>query len=99
MYNRQKTKIEVLQASSERDAYGYKSDEYIPIRTSEAAIMLYAQNNTTDVRYKDVTHTALTSDKNLTDSMRISDKNNTYDIVLVNNTGKLTQLFLKEVRT
>ena len=40
----------------------------------------------------------LTEDKSLTDEMRIEDGGRVYDILLVNNESRLSQLFLKEVR-
>lgn len=98
MYNRQKHTISVLERSDTRDDYGYKSENFAVSRKIEAAVTLYSQNNTEDIRYKDATHLCLTEDKSLTDEMRIEDGGRVYDILLVNNESRLSQLFLKEVR-
>lgn len=97
MFNRQKTKVSVMSNSDKRDNYGYKSEEYSDIKTIEAAVMIYSQSNTDDIRYKDATHICLTYDKTLTDKMRLKTENAVYDIMLVNNEGRLSQIYLKEV--
>ena len=97
MFNRQKIKVNVMAASDKRDSYGYKSEEYTVIKTIEAAVMLYSQSNTEDIRYKDATHICLTYDKTLTDKMRLETENAVYDVMLVNNEGRLSQIYLKEV--
>lgn len=97
MYNRQKKKVMVQTNTGQRDQYGYKKD-FADARTANVAIMLYEQKNVSDVRYKEVTHTGLTSDKTMDDSMRLRDGDKIYNILLVNNAGRLAQLMLKEVR-
>lgn len=98
MINRQMRSVSILRKSQKRDEYGYKSGICEELRRTDAAIMLYQQKNTSDVRYSDVTHICLCRDKDLTDEMRIKDDEKLYDIILVNNGSRLSQLFLKEVR-
>ena len=98
MINRQMRSVTVLKNTQKRDEYGYKTNGFESLKCVDAAIMLYQQNNTSDVRYSDVTHICLCRDKDLTDDMRIKDGDILYDIVLVNNGSRLSQLFLKEVR-
>ena len=97
MINRQKTNVNVYKKTEEKDEYGYKSDDLKYIKTIDMALMLYTQNNTDDIRYKEATHIALTSDKTLDESMWIVCKEKKYKILLVNNFGRLAHLILKEL--
>ncbi|HIU48497.1 MAG TPA: hypothetical protein IAB04_03980 [Candidatus Avimonoglobus intestinipullorum] len=96
MLNRQIRQVTVQERGEERDDYN-RRESYTDSFSIDAAIMLYSQQNTDDVRYKEATHMALTAYKGLDDSMRLVDGGTCYDILLVNNAGRMAQVLLKEV--
>ena len=96
MLNRQMKRVTVQERSDERDEYGYQQD-YTDSFDINAAIMLYSQQNTNDVRYKDATHVAITHYMGLNDSMRLKCGDKTYKVILSNNEGRMAQIMLKEV--
>lgn len=79
------------------DAYKAPLKTYSLVKTAECNIQLISQTfNEQDIRYKDATHIALTTDKTLEVDMRIEANGKEYTIKLVNNAGRLSQLILKE---
>ena len=81
------------------DEYNTLSEAtYTELRRIEIKFCMYNQQSTDDVRYKDVTHIALTRDKSkITDDMRLEVDGTDYDILLIYPYNRMTQLFLKAV--
>lgn len=81
------------------DEYNTLSEAtYTRLRDIEVKFCIFSQQNTDDIRYKDVTHIALTRDTGkIADNMRLKIDGTDYDILLVYPYGHMTQLFLKEV--
>ena len=99
MINRQLKEVFVMRCEETRDEYGTKSYGYEMIRKSKAAIYIYQQSNVEDVRFRDVTHLALTDDKEITDDMRLKTEDGiVYNVMISNNEARRAVLYLKEVR-
>lgn len=90
MINRQMQPY-VLASKNGLNEYGQPTNIRTPIRTIQAAVMLYQQTNVTNPRMKDATHIALTNDKNIQEGQYMGD----YLITLVNTDGRYTQLYLR----
>lgn len=69
---------------------------YVPERTIQASFSLISGTtaNTNSTIYSSSTHTALTTDRNITTRQRIQDGDNIYTITYVNNDGRYSVLFL-----
>ena len=94
MINREMRTALVTSCSKELDAYG------VPIenpqsRTIEVTLKLYQHSRVEDIRFNDVTHLALTFDKQITDADKLQIDGKTYKVEFVNNEGRLAQVFLK----
>lgn len=99
MINRQNKTYEVFVRQDGLDDYGQrKSIQATSNKSVEIAITMYQQKeNYTNPMYKEVTHFGLTNDKTLVEGMIVKNSNKSYNIILVNNETKKTQLFLTEV--
>lgn len=76
------------------DAYGQQLSTLQSTRTIDLAFGVLSHTDTTDIRYQDVTHYALTKDITVTDKDIITINNHDYKVKFVNTTNRWTQIYL-----
>lgn len=96
MFNSQQKKYDVYTYSITTNEWGEKIKSPILFKSVLMFISLRTYNNFTsnDVRLQEVTHIGITSDKTIEKGMMID---NRYSVEFVNNDGRESILFLKEV--
>lgn len=96
MINRQMILAELLSYNGEPDEYGQMNTGEPTSQPIELTLTIYNHSKVEDVRFNNVTHTALTKNKEVTDANKIRIGENMYLIEFVNPDGRLAQLFLKK---
>ena len=91
--NREK-KWATLRTYGNTDEYGQELSELLEEEPIEIVFGLYQRNETTDIRYQNTTHYALTDRKDINDKQKLLIGEDEYKIEFVNNFGRLTELFL-----
>ena len=76
------------------DEYGQMMTTATGSRTIDVTFGIYNHNQASDVRYQEVTHTALTADKEITDKDTLEIDGVEYKVFFVNPFGRMTQVFL-----
>ena len=97
MINNEMVSVVVKEFVTGTDSYGQTRQGTAAERNVDMMLKLYNHSNTSDVRYVDVEMIGLTSDKSITDKNVIVAAAHTYNVLFVNNAGRLAQVFLKEV--
>lgn len=97
MINREWRTVSVVSFTSGTDSYGQKRKGGSINRNVEMVVKLYSQANINDVRYVEVTNIGLTKDNSITDKNQILIDNETYQVLYVIPSGKLTQILMKKV--
>ena len=97
MINNEMVSVVVKEFVTGTDSYGQTRQGAAAERNVDMMLKLYNHSNTSDVRYADVEMIGLTSDKTITDKNVIVAAAHTYNVLFVNNAGRLAQIFLKEV--
>ena len=101
MINNEMISVVVKEFVTGTDSYGQTRQGTAAERNVDMMLKLYSHfnnhSNTSDVRYVDVEMIGLTSDKTITDKNVIVAAAHTYNVLFVNNAGRLAQIFLKEV--
>lgn len=87
---------ELLTFDGTLDEYGQPNTKNPTVTPIELTLTIYNQKRVEDVRFNDVTHTALTKNKEVTDANKIRIGEDMYLIEFVNPDGRLAQLFLKK---
>lgn len=95
MINREMRKAYVLTYDNSLDEYGQPNKGTPTERPIELTFKLFNHSKVDDIRFNDVTHIALTNDRNINDANKIRIDNNDYSIMFVNADGRLVQLLLK----
>lgn len=95
MINREMRPAAVLTYGDSVDEYGQINAGVPTERMIEITLRLYQHTKVEDIRFNEVTHSALTVDKTITDANKIRVDNAIYSIEFVNPEGRLTQVFLK----
>lgn len=99
MINRELRPALLLTYDSDIDDYGQvKQNPPIEQREIEATLRIYQHSKVEDVRFNDVTHIALTLDKDITEANRLQIGSTLYSIEFVNPEGRMTQVFLKRYK-
>lgn len=96
MINREMRKAKLLAFDDSVDGYGRINQGVPQEKDIELTLRIYQHSNVEDVRFNDVTHMALTANKEVTDANKVTIDGITYSIVFVNPEGRLTQLLLKK---
>lgn len=96
MISRELKPAMVLTYDDTLDEYGQPNKSEPKKRPCEITLRIYKHTQVEDIRFNDVTHTALTYDKQITDSNKILYNGDTYSVIFVNPEGRLSQLFLKK---
>lgn len=95
MINREMRTAAVLVYDDSLDEYGQPKKGIPTERQIELTLRVYQHANVDDIRFNEVTHSALTYDKTITDANKIRIDEDIYSIQYVNTEGRLTQVFLK----
>lgn len=95
MINREMRQAVLLTFDDSLDEYGQPNTSFPTERMIELALRIYQHTKVEDIRFNEVTHSALTLDKSITDANKIRIGDDTYSIEFVNPEGRLAQVFLK----
>lgn len=95
MINREMRPAAVLSYEDSLDEYGQSNTGVPTERMIELTLRIHQHTKVEDIRFNEVTHSALTFDKSIIDANKIRIGDDTYSIEFVNPEGRLTQLFLK----
>lgn len=90
MINREMRKAVLLTYNGDADTYGRINQGEPVERPIELTLRIYQHSSVDDVRFNDVTHTALTDEKEVTDANKIRIDGIVYSIAFVNPEGRLT---------
>lgn len=88
----------IKQRSEVVGSYGQPSSSFTTVKTVDMSITLVNQVSAPEnIKFYEASHLGLTFDKSLAVGMRVEQNNKVYEIKLVNNFTRYTQLFLKEL--
>lgn len=94
MYNRE-LRDAVVTTYSGVDAYGQQLSDAGTTRTIQVAFGILNHSQTDDIRYQNVSHYALTEDREITDKDTLTIDGIEYKVEFVNNYGRLSEVFLR----
>ena len=95
MYNRELVDA-IVTTYSGTDEYGQQlANADAQTRTIQVAFGILNHSQTDDVRYQNVSHYALTEDRQVTDKDTLTISGIEYKVEFVNNYGRLSEVFLR----
>lgn len=95
MYNRELVDA-IVTTYSGIDEYGQQlANANAQTRTIQVAFGILNHSQTDDVRYQNVSHYALTEDRQVTDKDTLTISGIEYKVEFVNNYGRLSEVFLR----